>query len=161
MLKDGNGKKQAVRQTIRLEFILAKAEIDSPVTFWVSLKNSEVAPGAMTVDTNQAGYWFQDKMTVKIHLARKSGSKGTTNQLLDDMLLIASGPETHNGSGSVSSSVSFSFGTSFSGGFFDEVLTGNTGLSNKKPAGSRTWLPRQGTDDTRQGGDGDPLHVSR
>ena len=128
-LKDDNGNTQTVRQTIRLEFILAKAEIDSPVTFWVSLQNSEVAPGAMTVDTNKARYWFQDKVTVKMHLARKSSSKGAADSLLDDMLLLASGPETHNGSGSVSSSVSFSFGTSFSGGFFDEVLTGNAGGS--------------------------------
>ena len=62
-----------------------------------------------------------------MHLAPPAQPGGNRDALLTDMQLVASGPETHNGSGSVSSSVSFSFSPSFSGGFFDNLLTGNAG----------------------------------
>ncbi len=121
--------KQKLRHTIRLEFILAKAELNSPVTLWVSMKNSEISPGKIAFDTKDTRGWFQDKVTVKMHLARPSSQKGKQDAVLDDMLLVASGPETKNGSGSVSSSVSFSFGGSISGGFFGETPTANAGVN--------------------------------
>lgn len=121
------GVKQTPRMMLRGDFILAKADLNSPVSFWASLQTSEINPGKLLFDADQHRGWYQDLVTVDMSIVRKN-AKGEYERATE-FILMDSGPETHNGSGSVSSSVSFTFSANFSGGFFGDTVTANAGGS--------------------------------
>jgi hypothetical protein len=141
------GDKQSARLSLRMKLILAKADPRSPVTLWVSLEDTEISPGSPPEHKEDSHHgWFQDRVEVSMSLVRRkdvplSQIPGAlqaaklpgvhlpdplpTYPMIPEMRRISDGPQTWNGSGSVTSSVSFSFTASFSGGFFGDVPTAN------------------------------------
>lgn len=102
--------------------IMAKPSATEPVTIWASLENSAISSGKMMVDKPDQKGWFQDEVTIEMWLEDLNGQKRT------DLLRISDGPNTVNGTGSTSSSVSFSFTGSANAGFFGPVPTGGASV---------------------------------
>jgi len=113
---------QPTRIGLVVHVIMAKPSASEPVTIWASMENSAISSGKMMTDKPDQKGWFQDQVTVEMWLEDLNGQKRT------DLLRISDGPNTVNGTGSTSSSVSFSFSSSVNAGFFGPVPTGGASV---------------------------------
>lgn len=118
---------------IKTEFraIMAKADANSPVVFWVSAENSHASPGQMKYNRHDKKGEFQDRIEVEfIVLCEISPGSGNWHKV-PDFSGVSDSPPAYSGTGSFSNSVSFSFSESFSGGFFgkDGTATGSVSAS--------------------------------
>jgi hypothetical protein len=103
--------------------IIAQADVDKPVTLWVSLEDSAVQPGSPMQDNkSDARGYFQDRVDVTMTLGTPN-----SNQPVRNFLRTSDGPTTYSGTGSVSSSATVSVSGNAGVGFFDDVPTGSLG----------------------------------
>ncbi|WP_326523919.1 hypothetical protein [Sphingomonas sp.] len=99
---------------------VGKGGANQPMTVHVSLEDSIISSGGMLFDRNDKRGYFQDQIVVEMFLT----SDGQTPR--SDFRRVSDGPQTVNGSGATSSSVSVSFSVSGSvnAGFFGGTPTG-------------------------------------
>lgn len=107
---------------LRGNVILAKADPVSLVTLWISLDGTTVKPGKMIYDEEYVKGFYQDRIDIELSICRKD-SKGHWVPI-PEMKLMSEGPQTYNGTGSTSSSVSVSFSKGGNIGFFGVTPTG-------------------------------------
>jgi hypothetical protein len=117
--------RQASKLDLVLHLIVAKASDQDKTTIWCSMEHSNISSGDMVFDKNDTRGYYQDKIIVEMWLTDLQGKPST------QFRRIADGPDTVNGSGSTTSSVSFSFSESGSAnvGFFGGTPTGSVGGS--------------------------------
>ncbi|SEJ47155.1 hypothetical protein SAMN05192553_104142 [Cyclobacterium xiamenense] len=113
-----------------LSITTGKAGDTEPITVHASLQGTLVTVplidgtlGKMVADTDNKKGWFKDLVKVTMKLTDQHG------QIYLPLSRIQSSPGTVNASGSITSSVTVSFGGSASGGFFGPAPTGNVGIS--------------------------------
>lgn len=104
---------------------IGKAGANQPMTVHVSLEDSVISSGPMLYDQHDKRGYFQDRIDVEMFLS--DNKKDPRN----DFRRVSDGPQTVNGSGATSSSVSVSFSVSGSAnaGFFGDTPTGGVGGS--------------------------------
>jgi hypothetical protein len=117
------GTGQTPEFAIVVNAIMAQEDLDKPVTLWVSLEKSRVSPGALQDNKDDTVGYYQDRVDVTMTLCR-AGS----NDRVDYFRIVDVGPDTYNGSGNVSNSVSVSVSGNIGGGFFSSMATGNVGV---------------------------------
>jgi hypothetical protein len=116
--------KQASRLDLVCKFIVAKASATDKTSIWCSIEDTAISVGKMLYNTKDHRGLFQDRVDVTLSLVNKTG------QPVQDFRRASDGPETVNGSGATSSTVSFSFSMSGTGGFFGpKTGTGGGGVS--------------------------------
>ena len=98
---------------------MAKPSDSDPVTIWVSLEDSYVSSGPMFYRETYSRGFFQDHVTVRMRLDGASAPQ---------LLRVSDGPQTANGSGSTSSSVSVTFSAGGNVGFFGPTPTGGANI---------------------------------
>ncbi len=106
-----------------LDVRIGKASLTEPVTVFASLESSNVSSGTMMINTDSQKGWYQDSVLVEMWLENTNGDARA------DLMRIADGPDTVNGSGSVTSSVSISFSGGANVGFFGGTPTGGASAS--------------------------------
>lgn len=104
---------------------IGKAAADQPMTVHVSLEDSVISSGPMFYNQHDKRGYFQDRIDVEMFLS------DNRKDPRDDFRRASDGPQTVNGSGATSSSVSVSFSVSGSAnaGFFGDTPTGGAGGS--------------------------------
>jgi hypothetical protein len=114
---------QKPRLALVYSAIIAREDLNAPVTVWVSLEGSSVNPGLpLQDDRDDARGYFQDQVDVTMSI-------GTDAQpSVDYFVRTSDGPATYSGGGSVSSSVSVSVSGNLSVGFFGGTPTGNASV---------------------------------
>jgi hypothetical protein len=95
--------------------------VGDPMTVWASLEGSQVHPGKLLDNADDAVGYFQQQIDVTMTLGTDNNHSVPYFQRLSD------GPPTFSGTGSVTSSVSVSFSANLSVGFFGDVPTGGVG----------------------------------
>ena len=118
---------QTATITLEVSAIMAKADSNSRVVFWVGLDGSHTSPGPMKFKRKDKKGQFQDIIEVEM-IPLRSNPKSAWIPA-SDLVVITDSPTTYNGTGSFSNTVSFSFSSSFSGGFFGKDATSNASLS--------------------------------
>ncbi|MCB1907592.1 MAG: hypothetical protein KDH15_09505 [Rhodocyclaceae bacterium] len=108
--------RQNAQLRLRAKIIIAKATPGAETYVYISLENTEISPGPMQVNKVNAKGFFQDLVTVTMTITR--AKKGEKPAPADEFLLLADAPGTQNGTGTTTSSVSFSVNGAASAGFF-------------------------------------------
>lgn len=114
---------QQAKLDLVVSVTIGKGGANQPLTVHVSLQDSIISSGKMFWDADDERGFYQDQVDVEMFLSRD----GTTP--IDDLPRASDAPETVNGSGATSSSVSISFSVSGSAnaGFFGGTPTGGVG----------------------------------
>ncbi|MBV9860661.1 MAG: hypothetical protein JO267_00780 [Alphaproteobacteria bacterium] len=115
------GRSQTPQLSLVVSMIFAQVDVGEPVTVWASLEGSQVNPGQVLDNADDAVGYFQQKIDVMMTLGTDN------NHSVDYFGRLSDGPPTFAGTGAVTSSVSLSISASLNAGFFGDQPTGGVG----------------------------------